>query len=136
MVMKKLLAQTMRIENQFNAVIARLPGINEQGSARGCKVKCIFVTQEIQRLSQRGAPGLIPSRLASGMTTAITNPAADAVRTAPRSAFAKGAAANFNVEPGRILVEIFAVIRELKTARRRVDLDCVGQADIAKLEMM
>ena len=70
----------MRIENQRNAIIARQPRKREQIAARCFKVRNVFVAQKIERIPQRRSPFLIPTRLAAGLASTITNPTADAVR--------------------------------------------------------
>src|SRR5258708_38049453 len=96
----------------------------------------ILVAQEIQRLSQRRAPLLIPSRFASGVTTAIANPAPHPVRTTPGCAFAAGTVVDFNFKFEWLLGEIFPVVGNPKTSRRCFDFERVRQTNIAELEMM
>src|SRR6266567_768224 len=95
---EKLLARMILIENQRDAVISRLPRIAEQFATRPFKVCDIFVTQQIQSLTQRRAPSLIPSLFAAGVTAAIANPAANAMRTTPRGTLSIGAVIDFNLE--------------------------------------
>ena len=105
----------MLIENKLDAVVARPPGIVKE--YRCFKVTDVFIAQIIQRLSQRGAPLLIPIRLASSLATAIANPATYVVRTAPRCPFPVWPIVDFNFQRRRMLVEIIAVVRDPKAAR-------------------
>src|SRR5713101_4609171 len=98
--MQELLARMILIENQLDTVIAGLPGIDKEVTARRFKVFCILISQKIESLSKRSAPTLIPSRLASGMTPTIADPTTNAVRAAPGSSFPVRAIVNFNFEGG------------------------------------
>src|SRR5690349_7745688 len=102
MIVKELLPRMILIDNQRNAVVPRLPWIDEEISSRRFKMLDVFVAQVIKCLTKRSAPGLIPSRLASGLATAIANPSANAVRTTPGRSFAVRAVIDFNFEEGRI----------------------------------
>src|SRR5438105_586870 len=96
---QKLFARRVGIENQRDAIVARVP-----------KVLDILVAQKIQRPSQGSAPLLVPGWLAAGMTTAIANPTTDAMLATPRSSFSIWPIADFNLEFRRVLVKILAVI--------------------------
>src|SRR5260370_16602163 len=97
MVVEKLLAGMILIENQLDAVIAGLPGIDKEVTARRFKVLCILISQKVESLSQRSAPTLIPTRFTSGVTATIADPTTNAVRAAPGSSFPVRALVNFNV---------------------------------------
>src|SRR5437588_555268 len=100
MAVQKLLARMILIEDQIDAVIAGLPGIDKEIAARRFKVLCILIPQKLEGLPQRSAPMLTPSRLSSGVTTAIANPTTDSVRATPGSSFPVRAIVDFNFEGG------------------------------------
>src|ERR1700686_49840 len=124
------------IENQRDAVIARLPRIEKEVPARRFKMRSVLIAQEIQRPSQRHPPALVPTRFASGVTTTIANPPTDAVGATPGGAFAVRAVIYFNFKCRWMLIEIFSVVGDLKTTRRCFDFEGVRQTNIAELEVM
>src|SRR5260370_13515501 len=125
----------IRSEHQRNPVIACLPWIKEQFSARCFKVPRVLVAQEVQSLSQRRAPTLVPSRLSTGVTTTIANPTTDAMQTTPGSSFALRAIVNPNFVCLRMLVKILRVVRNPKASGRRLNFQRLRQAYGAKLEV-
>src|ERR1035438_7356068 len=62
----------------------------------------------IERLAQRSAPSLVPTRLAAGVAAAVGVPAAHAVGTTPSRVLD-----DLDFVSGRIDGEIFGVVREL-----------------------
>src|SRR5688572_11963348 len=117
----------MRIENKRDAIIARQPRKCEQVAARCLKVRRVFVTKKVERITQRRSPFLIPPRLASGYASTITNPTSYAVLTTPRSALAVRSVVDFHLMLGRILIEILAIVRYFKTARGSFYGECMRQ---------
>src|SRR5437588_12635990 len=136
MIEKKLFSRLLRVENQRDTVVTRWPGIDEQRSARRLKIFYVLISQKVQRLSQRRPPLLIPSRLATGVTATIANPAPDAMDTTPGCSFPVWPIVDFNLEFGRMFVEILSVVRDGQSARRRFLGERMSQTEIAKLEMM
>src|SRR5687767_1050149 len=126
----------MRVENKRDAGIARQPRKREQVAARGFKVRNVFVAQKVERIPQRRSPILIPPRLASGYATTITNPTPYAVLTTPRSALAVQPFVDLHIVPGRMLIEILAIVRYSETACRSFDGECVCETQIAELKVM
>src|SRR5262245_8015016 len=70
------------------------------------------------------------------MTAAVANPATDAVRTTPGGSFTIGSVTYLNFECRRVLGEILSVVHDPKAARGCVCFQRMGQAQLAKLEMM
>src|SRR5467141_37423 len=70
------------------------------------------------------------------MTPTIADPTTNAVRAAPGSSLPFGAVVDFNFEGGWMLVEIFPVVSNLKTACGRFNFQRMCQTNITKLEMM
>src|SRR5438128_6264605 len=97
---------------------------------------CILVTQKIECLSQWPAPFLVPTRPATSMTPTITNPPADTVWATPRGAFTGGPVIEFDLEGGLMVVEILAVVCDLKAACGCIEFQSMRQTDIAKFEVM
>src|SRR5688572_11902176 len=117
----------MRIENKRDAIIARQPRKREQFAARRFKMRSVFVAKKVERITQRFSPLLIPPRLAAGYAATITNPTPDAVLTTPRGAVAIRPVVDLHIMPGRMLIEVLAIVRYFKTARRSFDGECVRQ---------
>src|SRR5689334_14191908 len=70
------------------------------------------------------------------MTAAVTNPATDAMRATPGGSFTIGSVIYLDFECRRVLGEILAVVHDPKVARWCVFCQRVGQAYLAKLEVM
>src|SRR5207237_8237830 len=102
---KELLPRMLRIECKCDAFIPGQPRKNEELSTRRFKMRRVSVAKEIQRLSQRRAPLLVPSCFATRVTTAIPNPTINAVQATPRCAFTIQTIVDLNFECGRIFVQ-------------------------------
>src|SRR5262249_33527677 len=99
---------------------ARLDGV-ERGGA---------VAHEIERATQRGAPRLAKAGRAGG-AAAVARPAADAVRAAPRGAFAARTFLEPRLGPRRMRREIGGVVGDGEAAARRFDAERVGERALA-----
>ncbi len=117
-------------------MVTRYPGIDEEFAASCFKGSGSLIAQKVERIAQRSTPGLVPSWLATGMTAAVTNPAADAMHATPRTAFAEFAIADLNFKLGRMTIQKVGVVGCCKTTRGRVNFERVSQAEFAKLVMM
>src|SRR5882672_11885493 len=136
MPMNKLCARFSFVEYQIDRGLTCRPRIDEQRTAGCFKGGGSFIAQIVERFSQRRTPGLVPAGLATGLTAAIANPAADTVGTTPRAPFALWASADFDFHFRWVPIQIFAIVCDRKSARGRIDRQRVSQAKFAKLVMM
>src|SRR5580704_15190659 len=74
------------VKNHGDVLIAGAPGIEEEPAGRLLKFGRHGVPKPIERLTQRGAPFLIPAGVA-GVATAIRTPPLDAMDATPGGVF-------------------------------------------------
>ena len=74
------------VEHDVDVVVARAPRIAQQRAAAHLEDRDALVAQPVERVAQRRAPLLIPSRAAAGAAAAVALPAPEAVVAAPRGA--------------------------------------------------
>src|SRR5215471_7301163 len=110
-----------RIGENVDVVIARRPRVGEELRYLLLVTQVRLVLQKLEGLSQRRAPGLVPSFFRFGGAAAVAVPAADTVRAAPGSALTIGPGRDLHFHGGGILDQEGAVVGELHAAGGTLD---------------
>src|SRR5262245_25775852 len=124
------------IQNHAHIVVTCLPGILEECAAKVGEIPLCLITQEIQGLAQRRSPRLVPTRLTAGVTATVSRPSSHSVRATPRRPFSQWTIIYFNLPLGLMVVQVFRVVCDPKARLFSLDLQSMGQTNIAKLEVV
>src|SRR5258705_7586554 len=136
MLIKKHLPRAPLVQNDLDICIAGGPGIAQQFSPQAFEIRCSIIPKEIQRRTQRSAPTLIPTCLATGMTATIARPATNSMSAAPGSAFAFRTIIHLNLECRWVMVQILSVVCNPESRFLRFNFQGMRQTEVAKFEMM
>src|SRR5687767_896731 len=123
-------------ENQLDSTVTPRPWLDKQLASSLFKKHGSFVTHKVESRSQRPAPLLVPTRLATRLTTTITYPTADAMRATPRTPTPILPMRYFNFRHRRMVVQILAVVCRAQASCGHLHFESMGQTQIAKLEMV
>jgi hypothetical protein len=94
------------------------------------------VAQQIQGLTQGAAPFLVPSGLASGLTAAVPDPAADAMSAGPGRALPSWAWLDFGLPLRGKAVQEFAIVSDEVVASACLVFQPIRQGAVTPLGMM
>src|SRR6267154_4993826 len=129
---KKLFTTGFRtIQDDGDVLVARFPRVAQKFFRFALEQRSQFIAKPVERLPQRGAPILVPSRVTATIAAAIGHPAANPVHTAPGTRFM-----NMHFMLGRVILEIFAIIRKTRELLRFDVLEGIGQSHLSMAMMV
>ena len=119
------------VQQEVDIGVPGCPGILEEKRSLLLKNGGQGVTQAIQPLAERPAPGLIPARAPAGAASTVLAPSADAVRAAPGAL-----GQELHLPGGTMPLQVGRQVRHLESLAQGLPAEECGQTHVAKLVVM